>query len=126
MRCGTVGPWQKIPDWGRRVIDFFSMQETLRELKTEVEVLTRDLAELKRKHGLVPLDVGLEDGLPWGLVGTQRHPFCPVCQAKGQWMPLPRETVLTLSTGKRYVACRACKTPMTPTATLAAWLLKGA
>jgi hypothetical protein len=126
----TVGRWRDMLDWGRLVIDLggqlTSIQKTLRNLETEVEALTRDVADLKRKHGLVPLDVGVEDGIPWGLVGSERHPFCPVCQAKGEWMPLPRDSESARRSfgGKLY--CRACKSTFHPPATLAAWLVKGA
>jgi hypothetical protein len=101
------------------------MPQTLRELRTEVEVLTRDVAELKRKHGLVPLDVGLEDGIPWGLVGTERPPLLSRLLGEGavdaaaerdDADPIQRKAL-------RGVPC--LQDPRDPTATLAAWLPKG-
>lgn len=63
-----------------------------RRIRRDVEILQARVAELQASAPPRPQDLKLIHSIYWGRFGDEpkRNPYCPVCVAKEQYVPLPR------------------------------------
>jgi hypothetical protein len=75
---------------GRKLAELVQNVTTLRESLTQLE---KRVVELERRAAVRPADVQVERelGVHSGVVGGERHYFCPVCAATDKWVLLQHE-----------------------------------
>ncbi len=86
-------------EWWRSLVNGLKQTALLlrrvRILETEVRSLQADVQQLCQISPIRPPKLKVLYGIRWGQFedDPKWHPFCPVCAADNQWMPLTREII---------------------------------